>query len=311
MLHKLRKYALVTAVKNEEKYIEETIKSVINQEVKPEKWVIVDDNSTDATTEIIGRYSLEIPYIQCIKNKASDSRDFASKARALRCAFEQLHLPRYSFIGNLDGDLSFGSDFYRQLMSFFDEDQSLGCIGGTIWEYIDGKWKFNHQNPEWCVGGATQFYRREIIEKIGVYPELRYGGEDTVMEYIVRDMGYKVKAFRQLPVKHHKPTGPEFGNGLKKSFLLGRQEYLWGTAPVFQIFKCIKRVRNKPLMIGALSRISGYFSCYLFGRCGSVPLHIRRMIRRQQHKRLVLDLRKSLQRLFSHSNCVCPEVKKK
>src|SRR5664279_3741545 len=44
-------YVLVTAARNEEAYIENTIKSIISQTVKPEKWVIVSDGSTDRTND--------------------------------------------------------------------------------------------------------------------------------------------------------------------------------------------------------------------------------------------------------------------
>jgi len=46
-------YVLITAARNEEAYIEKTIKSVISQTILPKKWVIVSDGSTDRTDEIV------------------------------------------------------------------------------------------------------------------------------------------------------------------------------------------------------------------------------------------------------------------
>jgi glycosyltransferase involved in cell wall biosynthesis len=50
-------YVLLTAAYNEEAYIEETIRSVVAQVLRPSTWVIVSDGSTDRTEEIIQRFS--------------------------------------------------------------------------------------------------------------------------------------------------------------------------------------------------------------------------------------------------------------
>ena len=49
------KYVLITAARNEEKLIEGTLRSVVSQTSLPERWVIMDDGSTDRTAEIVER----------------------------------------------------------------------------------------------------------------------------------------------------------------------------------------------------------------------------------------------------------------
>ena len=46
-------YVLVTPARNEAQFIELTLKSVIGQTVRPAKWVIVSDGSTDGTDDIV------------------------------------------------------------------------------------------------------------------------------------------------------------------------------------------------------------------------------------------------------------------
>ncbi|HSH65911.1 MAG TPA: glycosyltransferase family A protein, partial [Bacteroidia bacterium] len=46
-------YYVITPAKNEEKFITFTLDSMVNQLLKPVKWIIVDDGSSDRTKEIV------------------------------------------------------------------------------------------------------------------------------------------------------------------------------------------------------------------------------------------------------------------
>src|ERR1700730_3128327 len=50
------KITLVTAVYNGEEYLEETIRSIVNQGYPNLEYIVVDDGSTDGTVEIIRKY---------------------------------------------------------------------------------------------------------------------------------------------------------------------------------------------------------------------------------------------------------------
>ena len=54
-------YVLITPARNEEAFIEQTIRSVISQTVPPRKWVIVSDGSTDRTDDIVKEYLPGLP----------------------------------------------------------------------------------------------------------------------------------------------------------------------------------------------------------------------------------------------------------
>src|SRR6516225_2305643 len=78
-----RSYALVTAAYNEERFIEQTIKSVIAQNLLPSTWAIVSDGSTDRTDEIVRRYATTHSFIRLIRRERDQNREFASKVFAL------------------------------------------------------------------------------------------------------------------------------------------------------------------------------------------------------------------------------------
>ena len=83
-------YALITTALNEEKYIEETIKSVVNQSILPEKWIIIDDGSTDGTYRIIKKYSEQCDWIDIKRMPKNNRHNYAAKAYNVNMAYKKL-----------------------------------------------------------------------------------------------------------------------------------------------------------------------------------------------------------------------------
>ena len=62
------KYIIITPVRDEELFIEFTLNSVCQQSLKPIKWIIVDDGSTDRTVQIVQNYINKYNWITLIFN---------------------------------------------------------------------------------------------------------------------------------------------------------------------------------------------------------------------------------------------------
>src|SRR6201996_1311307 len=107
------KYVLVSPARNEEDYIELTIKSVINQTVLPAKWVIVSDGSTDRTDEIVKKYAAEYPWIELVRRPERKVRHFAGKVDCFNSGYERLKDIPYDVIGSLDADISFEPVYFE------------------------------------------------------------------------------------------------------------------------------------------------------------------------------------------------------
>src|SRR5262245_6807116 len=99
------RYVLITPARNEEVFIRKTLESVTTQTMLPERWVIVDDNSTDGTAEIVERYATRHPWIELVRRAQDADRNFASKARAVALGFERVTSLEFEIIGNLDADV--------------------------------------------------------------------------------------------------------------------------------------------------------------------------------------------------------------
>src|SRR5687767_6314280 len=123
------KYVLITPARNEETHIETTLRSVVAQTILPEKWVIVDDGSTDRTAEIVESYARHHSWIELVRRPHHLDRSFAGKVQAFNAGAERVQSLQFDVIGNLDADLSFEPDYMEFLMRKFFENPKLGVAG--------------------------------------------------------------------------------------------------------------------------------------------------------------------------------------
>src|ERR1700691_2440170 len=130
-------YVLITPSRNEARFIEETLKSVVAQTILPLKWVIVNDGSTDATGEIMAKYAAQYSWIELVNRPVRKERHFAAKVQAFNAGLERVKQLQYDIIGNLDADVSLDPDHFQFLLSKFRQESRLG-VAGTVFREPDG-----------------------------------------------------------------------------------------------------------------------------------------------------------------------------
>ena len=128
----MSRYVLITPAHNEEAFIEETLRAVAAQTVRPVRWVVVNDASTDGTREIVERYAREHSFIHLLNVERSSGRHFGNKVRAFNRGLEALRQVDYEYIGNLDADISFDADYVSSILGELERDASLGIAGGMV-----------------------------------------------------------------------------------------------------------------------------------------------------------------------------------
>src|SRR6516165_254849 len=68
------KYLLISPCRDEAKYMRQTLDSVISQSIRPAKWVIVDDGSTDNTPQILAEYQSKHDWIAVVTRSDRGTR---------------------------------------------------------------------------------------------------------------------------------------------------------------------------------------------------------------------------------------------
>jgi glycosyltransferase involved in cell wall biosynthesis len=201
-------YYIVIPSYNEEALIALTLESLISQTVLPSKIVVVNDNSTDKTAEIVLAFAKENPFISLV-NKTSEAIHLpGSKViQAFQKGFETLD-ENYEIIVKLDADLIFPSNYFETIIKHFQSDSSIGMAGGFCYIEKNGDWVLENLTDKDHIRGALKAYRKETFKQIGgLKPAM---GWDTVDELLCKYYNWKVVTDESLHVKHLKPTGANY-----------------------------------------------------------------------------------------------------
>jgi len=252
------KYVLITPAHNEEKFITKTLDSMVAQTLLPERWVIVDDGSTDRTAEIVEDYQKHHPWIELIRLSGRLDRSFAGKARAFDAGLKRVRWLQFEVIGNLDADLSFESDYLEFLMRKFSEDPKLGVVGTPFTEeggYDTAKDSFEGENH---VAGGCQLFRRRCFDEVSGYVPNRAGGIDWIAVTTARMKGWKTRSFPEKRFHHLRILGTAGRSGMAASFSYGEKDYYLGGSPVWQLFRVAYRVTKRPVLTDSLGLFFGY-----------------------------------------------------
>jgi glycosyltransferase involved in cell wall biosynthesis len=255
------KYLVITPVKDEERHVEHTLCSMASQTVKPVRWIIVDDGSSDRTPELLAKYAAEHSFIKIITNPRGQTRQPGSAViRAFNRGYEDAKGVDYDFIVKLDCDLSFDPDYFEKLLGRFSANPKLGIASGVYWESANGVDWNEIAMPAYHACGASKVIRRDCWEQINGFIASR--GWDTVDEIRAITHGWETTHFRDLKMKHWKIEGSGIGSW-KTNIMHGEIYYLTGGGIFFFLLKVLHRLKSRPVLFGGVAVLWGYLRSLL------------------------------------------------
>lgn len=281
----LARYVLVTPARNEAQFIEETIKSVVAQKIRPLKWVIVSDGSTDGTDDIVTRYTAQYPWIEFVRMPERRERHFAGKVHAFNAGHARIRGLEYEAIGSLDADISFDADYFPFLIRKLAENPALGLVGTPFREDASGTYDYRFTSIE-HVSGACQLFRRQCFEEIGGYVPIRGGGVDHYMVVSARMKGWRTRTFTERVCLHRRPMGTAQQGILKARFGAGVKDYVFGSHPAWEFSRAVYQATKRPFVIGGVALALGYIWAILRRVKRPVSREFVAFTRREQMRRL-------------------------
>ncbi len=164
------KFSVITVCKNEEKTIEKTILSVLNQQYADVEFIIVDGKSTDKTLDIINKYRDRID----ILISETDSGVYSAMNKGIQKATGD-------FLFFLNGNDTFKDDFVlKKVAKIITDYLDAKLVIGNVDFYENGNYKFtNHQEDVLTIFDFQKkfyshqgiFYSKSVFEKYGLYNE--------------------------------------------------------------------------------------------------------------------------------------------
>ncbi|MCP9201580.1 glycosyltransferase family 2 protein [Gramella sp. GC03-9] len=250
------KIYIVIPAHNEASFIGQTLDSLVNQTLLPERLVIVDDNSTDDTFSIAREYAEKHSFISVVKNESTTEHAPGSKViNAFYKGFYTLD-DDFDIICKFDADLVFPENYLEEIAAHFRMNNQAGMVGGFCSIERGKKWVPENLTGKDHIRGALKAYRKHCFIQIG---ELKPAmGWDTADELLARFHGWKVVTDENLFVKHLRPTGMNYfeHSGRKQGEAFYRLRY--GT--LLALIASAKLASMKMNPFAFLHYISGYWN---------------------------------------------------
>ena len=156
-------FSIIKVVYNNERYLEETIKSILYQSFKNFEYIIIDGGSTDGTHKIIKKYEKKIDYWVSEKDKG------------IYDAFNKgMMVAQGKFIGIINSDDKYKKNSLKIIYNYLIKNKSLDFIFGSVkkhWGVLHGykpekiyySWGFYSSH-------STGFFiKRDSAKKVGLY----------------------------------------------------------------------------------------------------------------------------------------------
>ncbi len=248
-------YYIVIPAHNEEQFIALTLDSLISQTLLPKKVVIVNDNSTDSTAEIVMAYAKNYPFITLVEKSSSAIHLPGSKViQAFNTGLESVDT-NYDIIMKADADLIFPINYIETINKHFQSDARIGMAGGFCYIEKNGDWILENLTDKDHIRGALKAYRKETFQQIGGLKAQM--GWDTVDELLCKFYNWKVVTDATLHVKHLKPTGANYNKIAR--YKQGEAFYTLGYGFVITAIASAKLALMKKQPLLFLDYITGFW----------------------------------------------------
>lgn len=183
--------SVVMPVYNGEKYLKQSIESIIRQSYKDWELIIVNDCSTDNSRDVMQSYADIDSRIRIVDNSSN-----LKLPMSLNTGFREA---RGKYLTWTSDDNLYKVNALKELAGYLENNPEIGLVYSDM-DFVDASLNFIREQclePEMllcadCVG-ASFMYRREVLDKVGEYdPDM----------FLVEDYEYWIRISEQFKIGH-------------------------------------------------------------------------------------------------------------
>ena len=259
------RYVVISPCRNEAQYARQSLESVVNQTVRPTKWVIVDDGSSDATPQILAEYAQRYDWIEVVTRTDRGRRAVGPGViEAFEAGFQTIDPDAYDYICKLDLDLLLPPRYFEILIERMIANPRIGTCSGKAYVEADGRLVDERHGDDMSLG-MTKFYRMACFKDIGGFVrEVMWDGIDC---HTCRMKGWIACSWDEPDLRfvHLRPMGSSQQSIYKGRMRHGYGQYFMGTGFVYMLASALFRLNEKPYVVGSLAMLWGWLSSALQG----------------------------------------------
>ena len=256
---------VISPVRDEAKYVRNTLDAMLAQTVRPKEWLFVDDGSRDDTRAIVESYASEHPWIRVVSR---ENRGFRQLGSGVIAAFnfgrQNLQSPDYRYIAKLDGDMSFPPKYLEVMLNRLESEPELAAVSGKVFRPEKGGFVEEFMIDE-MVAGQFKLYKSAAFDDIGGFTQtILWDGIDI---HRCRIKGYTTLSFHHPEARliHHRLMGSSDSNVFKGRVRLGRGIWFMGYHPLYAIASGFFRMHERPYVVGGLIIVLSYLYAAIRG----------------------------------------------
>ncbi|MHC4263539.1 MAG: glycosyltransferase [Planctomycetota bacterium] len=280
-----QRVVLVTPARDEVGHLPRLAKSVVAQSLRPERWIIVDDGSTDGTLEFARELAREHDWIEVVSRGDRGARKLGGGViEAFDGGYSRVDFD-HDYVAKLDADMSFESTYLERILQDFEADPRLGSASGKVFR-PDPSGLVEEFMIDAMVAGQFKLYRRTCFEEIGGFVrEVMWDGIDF---HRARQHGWRTASLHdpELRLLHHRLMGSSDRSVYRGRMRWGRGQWFMGTHPLYLVASASLRAFEKPYLVGGALIVAGYVKAAIARAPRYTDLDFRLELRQWQLGRL-------------------------
>ena len=292
-----RRYLLISPGRNEARYMRQTLDSVIAQSVRPAKWVIVDDGSTDETPEILAEYAKRHDWIRIVTRPDRGGRSVGPGViDAFYAGYETVDADDYDYLCKLDLDLRLPPTYFEILMQRMTANPRIATCSGKAYIEQGGKLVYERHGDETSIG-ASKFYRVSCFKAIGGFVrEVMWDGIDC---HHCRLKGWIACSWDEPELRfiHLRPEGASQQSVYAGRMRHGYGQYFMGTGFLYMLASALYRMNERPYVSGSLAMLWGWIKSAIQRKPRYENAEFRKFLRRYHWRALMVGKGRAIEEI--------------
>jgi biofilm PGA synthesis N-glycosyltransferase PgaC len=294
-------YVLVSPCRDEADYMRQTLDTVIAQSLRPARWVIVDDGSTDQTPQILEEYASRHDWIEIVTRSNRGRRAVGPGViDAFYAGLEAINLDEFEYLCKLDLDLELPPTYFERVIKQMKASPRHANFSGKPYlQERNGSLTSERLGDENAVG-QIKLYRVTAFKEIGGF--VRQVSWDGIDGHMCRMKGWIAQSEDRPELRfiHLRQMGSSQHSIWVGRLRWGFGKYFMGSTLYYVAAVAIYRMFEKPYIIGGWGILWGYLKAMFAGVPRFENREFRRFLRRFELRSLLFGKRRTVDRYHRH-----------